>query len=344
MQAKSSLRQWAMHYKLHHLLLWGVYYVFWVSVYRSMYESLKPLLAITGIYLITHALGYYTTLLWPYRKYLLKGKTLTFLAVFILILLATSGLLGTALIAFSRGTHIDFFSPGWTIYVIALFSNGTTIGILLAIKIFLDRQRNQRQLETTRKKHLESELEYLKAQINPHFLFNAINSIYVLIKRNPDLAADTLIKLSDLLRFQLYECSVDKIPIEKELEYLRNFVDLEKMRRGEKVKVLWDQQDSVRGFTIAPLLLIPFVENAFKFVSNHSDIENKVDIRLRKEDGRFEFTLRNTTEPHPQATAGGIGIQNVKRRLDLLYPQKHTLNIRDTPEIFTVELTLETDD
>jgi two-component system, LytTR family, sensor kinase len=208
-------RDLAMRYKAHHILLWAVYYAFWVLMYRQMYPSIIPLLWITGFYMVSHALGYYVLVYYPYPKFLLKGKIWAFLGSFMLVILLTSGLLGTALLLYSKDWEGTFFTDYGTIYTISFFSNGTTIGILLAIKMFVDKMRSQRQQEQTRKQHLESELEYLKAQINPHFLFNAINSVYVLIKRDPDLAADTLIKLSDLLRFQLYECSGDKIAIEK---------------------------------------------------------------------------------------------------------------------------------
>jgi two-component system, LytTR family, sensor kinase len=166
----------------------------------------------------------------------------------------------------------------------------------------------------------------------------------VLIKRDPDLAADTLIKLSDLLRFQLYECSGDKIAIEKELEYLRNFVELEKMRKGERVQVIWEQEGDLRGFSIAPLLLIPFVENAFKYVSNHSHEANVVHLRMKRSEAHFEVWLSNSTEPLMSGEPGGIGIQNVRRRLELIYPGKHTLEIRSQPHEFSVTLCLTIDE
>jgi LytS/YehU family sensor histidine kinase len=197
------------------------------------------------------------------------------------------------------------------------------------------------------KERLESELQYLKAQVNPHFLFNSINSIYILIKKDPELAAETLIKLSDLLRFSLYDCSEELIPIEKELDYIGNFIELEKLRRGKRVSVDFQTNGRLGGFMIAPFLLIPFLENSFKFVSNNGS-GNHIKIKISYCDDRLEAIFFNTCDSHHESQfipgtspVGGIGIRNVKRRLELMYPGKHTLNIQPSETSYSVTLTID---
>jgi len=149
-----------------------------------------------------------------------------------------------------------------------------------------------------------------------------------------------LIKLSDLLRFQLYDCSDEKIPFEKELEYLQNYIALEKLRKGERVKVEYTAEGQLGGFQIAPFLLIPFLENAFKYVSNYADYANTIRVELFRTHDRFTARFFNTHENLPRNTVGGIGLKNVKRRLELLYPDQYELTIEEKPDTYFVTLSL----
>jgi two-component system LytT family sensor kinase len=188
---------------------------------------------------------------------------------------------------------------------------------------------------------LNTELEYLKAQINPHFLFNSINTIYFQIDKRNQTARDTLAAFSDMLRYQLYECNGKEVSVEKEVNYLKNYVGLQRMRRDENYSIIFSASDDVRGFSIAPLLLIPFVENAFKHVS-HYTTGNDIGIYLSRDDTRFYFKVLNTKDGQkPVKEEGGIGFRNVRRRLELIYNGRHTLEVLDPPESFQVELTLQ---
>jgi sensor histidine kinase YesM len=184
---------------------------------------------------------------------------------------------------------------------------------------------------------LNTELEYLKAQINPHFLFNSINTIYFQIDKHNTTARETLSAFSEMLRYQLYECNGNEIAVEKEVAYLRNYVDIQRLRKDENYDISFTGSD-IQGFSIAPLLLIPFVENAFKHVS-HQASGNAIRIDLQKKDGVFRmhvFNTRDTMQSHLHR--GGIGLRNVQRRLELLYNGKHTLRIEETPQAFEVNL------
>lgn len=209
-----------------------------------------------------------------------------------------------------------------------------------AFKLVFDQISLQKKMADLAKE--KAELSFLKSQINPHFLFNSLNSVYFLIDKNNQEARQTLHKFSDMLRYQLYEANGDKIPVEKEISYLKDYVDLQKLRKDENYTVTFNCKPEVKGFFIEPLLLIPFVENAFKHISHKTNKVNFVNVDISNNNGYFHFVVENskdnsnvTTEKH-----GGIGLQNVKRRLELLYPGKHVLDIQNTTETYKVDFKL----
>jgi LytS/YehU family sensor histidine kinase len=207
----------------------------------------------------------------------------------------------------------------------------------------MDYAKAQRRLGQMVKEKAEAELNFLKSQINPHFLFNSLNSVYFLIDKENTEARQALHKFSDMLRYQLYECNDDKIPIEKEISYLQDYVDLQKLRREIHDEVQFTCSETVKGFSIEPLLLMPFVENSFKHLSHYSNgKKNLVKINADRVNGEFNFSVVNTIEhnstKHP---VGGIGLKNVKRRLELLYTGKHDLQIKESGDLFKVDLKIE---
>jgi sensor histidine kinase YesM len=199
------------------------------------------------------------------------------------------------------------------------------------------------QRELIRKMEVEkltSELEYLKAQINPHFVFNSINTIYFQIDKQNIHARDSLSAFSEMLRYQLYECNGNEIAIEKEITYLKNYVELQRMRRDENYNISFVADENLKGFSISPLLLIPFVENAFKHVS-HYPRKNQVRIAIGKHKNNFEFSVFNTKETKSMANGyTGIGLKNAKRRLELLYKDRHKLVIDNGDDCYEVNLSL----
>jgi LytS/YehU family sensor histidine kinase len=210
-----------------------------------------------------------------------------------------------------------------------------------AVKLMFDYTRLQQKMAETAREKAEAELNFLKSQINPHFLFNSLNSVYFQIDRNNSEARESLHKFSDMLRYQLYEVNGARIPIEREIRYLEDYVDLQKLRKDENYAVSLNYSAQVQGFSIEPLLLIPFVENAFKHVSSNSGKKNFIKFDLGRDKNQFIFTAENskengkTTEPY-----SGIGLTNVKRRLELLYPGRHELTIRDESDTYKVDLRL----
>jgi len=332
--------QTSLKYKLHHLLFWVVYYVFWILVYRSLYESLGTLMQVTILYLIGHAGIYYTTQLLLLPLLLHKYNLAAFIAGFLMssLFFATIMYLGMGFVFTAQ--ELQKFQPSPTAMLVYLWTSNIFVGgLLVGGKAMVENLRNRRLNENIKREQLESELHYLKAQVNPHFLFNTINSVYVLIKMDPDKAAHTLIKLSELLRSQLYEFGDKEISMEQELLYLHNYIELEKIRKGENVKVEFNQKGNLSEIRIAPLVLIPFLENCFKFVSSGKQSENLVKIILGYEQGYFTAHFYNTKDPQQQqAAVGGIGLKNITRRLELIYPNSHELEIKDLEKEYIVNL------
>ena len=188
-----------------------------------------------------------------------------------------------------------------------------------------------------------AELNFLNAQFNPHFLFNSINSIYGHIDKQNAVARNMLLTFSEMLRYQLYECSSQYIAIEKELNYLKNYVALQQARKNDNLDINFSVCQDVKGFRIAPLLFVAFIENAFKHVSNHDKKTNRIDISFSRTNELLIFRSHNTKEDTTinSNEHKGIGIANARQRLSLLYPNKHDLDIIQDDRSYDVILKLQ---
>jgi LytS/YehU family sensor histidine kinase len=215
------------------------------------------------------------------------------------------------------------------------------LALQLSKEWFYQRERLQ-QMEIEK---LNTELEYLKSQINPHFLFNSLNTIFFQIDKANQQARETLTKFSDMLRFQLYECNGHLISLEREVSYLRNYVDLQRLRRDEKYQINFSVSGNLNNLYLAPLLFIPLVENAFKHVSHHKEGDNLIDIKVISDNGEIALTIRNTKDSRKQPEShGGIGMKNLLRRLELQYAGRHVFELEDQKNEFTVSLRLKSMD
>ncbi len=196
---------------------------------------------------------------------------------------------------------------------------------------------------TLKSEKTEAEMKLLKSQINPHFLFNALNNVYSLSYLKPEKTPENLLKLSQLLRYMLYECNDDRVPLSKEVISLENFIDLNLLKNSRGMKVTVDMEKPSEDLMIAPLLLMPFVENAFKH-SKVEDIEKGwITIRLQAQDKKLIFRTENSipTVEYTKDSVGGIGLTNVKRRLALIYPGKSKLEITTENNCYAVRLEID---
>jgi two-component system, LytTR family, sensor kinase len=215
---------------------------------------------------------------------------------------------------------------------------GSTMALHLARQYFLTKfQMSRIQIE-----NLKSEIKYLTEQINPHFLFNALNNIYVQIDRSNRSARETVAIFSELLRYQLYECSTEHVSLLQEFKYLQDYIALQKMRKSDRLQVSFSFPELQRDLRIPPLLFVGFIENAFKFVSNYKEKENFIYVHFAIINQELIFQTTNSFEPSGNINIAnnhhGLGLKNIKRRLELQFPKKHELLIQNTNGVFSIQL------
>lgn len=332
-----------LRYKFHHLFFWAIVFFIWYILRVDDYSSHWKALLVTLIKVCELALMIYITNYVLIPQLLYKKKYVLFLVVFILMIFTSSIIKMNIL---GRLIHNPALI-NWTVHFKSSIYNNILPHFFLviagaAIKLLVDYGSLQKRMAETAKEKAEAELNFLKSQINPHFVFNSLNSVYFLINKENTAARETLHKFSEMLRYQLYEVKDDRIPIEKEIHYLKDYMDLQQLRKDEKYNVQFHCAPDVKEFSVEPLLLIPFVENAFKHISHHANGNNFVKVDLLRVNKHFIFSVINSKEDQPVTDkSGGIGLNNVKRRLELLYPDKHELKIDDTDGIYSVQLNLE---
>ena len=222
-------------------------------------------------------------------------------------------------------------------YLISLM----TAGISTIVKIssdWLRQTQTQRDLET---RTMQTELNFLKSQINPHFLFNTLNSLYALTLKKSDSAPEVVIKLSEMMRYMLYECNEPLVPLSKEVNYIRNYLDLERLRH-KNLDIKFEVEGIVGDLQIAPLIFIAFIENAFKHGASNHISDGFVHIHIYLDGSELNLYVENS-KPEQQPSqdhrrSGGIGLVNVRRRLDILYKKNYNLEVHDKPNTYGVNL------
>ena len=230
----------------------------------------------------------------------------------------------------------DYFRAGYTsLMIVTLLLCLMAIGIALSIRYMMRRSERKQ-------KEVEAELAWLKNQINPHFLFNTLNNISSLAQIDGDGTQEAIMQLSDLLRYAMYETNKSKVPLDGEVEFMRNYVELMKLRCNEMTTVSARFDITDAQSEVAPLLFISLIENAFKHGMD-SNAPATIDISLKQQDGTLVFNCDNTNNPKPtkDRSGSGIGLENTRRRLDLLYPGRYTWEQEITPEnIYHVKIAI----
>ncbi|HVG40281.1 MAG TPA: histidine kinase [Chitinophagaceae bacterium] len=337
-------RQTILHYKFHHVLFWLMVTFLWFYLRYQDYDSLQQAAIVTIIKMIDLVIMIYFANIILVPKLLYRKKYSLFVAAFFISISLSSYIkmliMGTVLhdenlLSFSTNVKEKIYNNFITHFFLVLAG--------VAVKLIFDYVELQRRMAEVAKEKAEAELNFLKSQINPHFLFNSLNSVYFLIDKKNTTARTALHQFSDMLRYQLYECNGEKIPVEKEINYLKDYVDLQRLRINDNCSVQFNCTPDVKEFSIEPLLLIPFVENSFKHLSNYKENINQVKIDISRNNGTMHFTVENTTDDKQLIKAdkqGGIGLNNVKKRLDLLYPGKYNLQVNKQEGWYGIDLTL----
>ena len=351
-----------------HLIVWIMLLI--IPAYLINVESKKDMMFLKEVWLqiFFYALIFYVTYFWLVPHFFFSGRRLQFfLLIFILIVGITS--LSWMVVQKSRGEMErtmhrkeipDMAAPdrnpalkppefrerrppsmkNWPLFNFALTSllvSGLGLGLRFSEKL----SQNEKLRKEAEKERADQELNLLKNQINPHFLFNTLNTIYSLALVNSEYTAEAVMKLSDMMRYVLQDVNREKVPVALELDYIRHYVGLQQLRLNQNITVVLEVVDDDAGQQIAPILLIPFVENVFKHgTSAHERAE--ILIRIKCSGNTLELLTINRIFPERYLEEGsGIGLTNTKKRLELIYPGKHQLDLKDEGDRFIVNLAIE---
>ncbi len=327
----------------YHVLFWVSYNGFWHFV--STPEPTNPgTILVSLIILLFNAGAVYTNLYYLMPKWLYKRKYLVYAGLLVLNIAGFIVLLTAFLYLFFYLIEPQAIPRFFQIRILlgaVVMSTMGSVFLAMGLKLAKRQIETERRNEKLEKEKMATELKFLKSQFNPHFMFNGLNNIYFLIKRDPEKAAESLATFSDMLRYQLYECNDTLIPLTKEIEFIENYIHFAQLRH-DRLDISTEWSDQVNGQQIAPLLFLPLVENAFKHVSHYRSKPNLVDFKLDFQGSRLHFRVKNTCNQasKKEQTAGGIGLSNLHRRLELLYPKSHQLRFHQEDDTFEVDLQL----
>ena len=334
-----QLRKWLAPPFLLHYMLW-LFFIF--SLVADVYPAYSRSPAQFFIYVIgktTVMVALVYTSLYVFQRHLFKQKKYVWyvLASFLLCLIV--GLVNTRLErnfdAALRGHERMVFYGQFTMALRYLL-------IAFFLQLAIDYYSQKEMIRRIELEKINAELNFLRAQVNPHFLFNTLNNLYALILEKSDKSAEAVLKLADIMKYILAEGKENKVALEKEIRMLKNYTELEQLRKSDAA-IDFSVQGHVNGQQITPLLLLPLIENAFKYGLNTVSKNGFIHIKLAVEQSQMQFDIENNNPPVSNKEALhslGIGIENVKQRLKFLYPEKYHLQINEDPERFKVTLQL----
>lgn len=334
-----------------HILFWVCYIIFFTLLQGSFEEKyLRAFVHVLSTLPVRMAVTYFTLyILMP--RFLYAQRPVAFLLSFALTAIFFAYLDRLSLHVY----YVPVYRPDYNYEKYPLTHFGKAIGRLIPLctvilaavvaKLLKRNYQNEKLAQELSRARLDAELKFLKAQIHPHFLFNTLNNLYALTLQNSPKSSETVLRLSNLLDYMLYECNGKRIPLRKEIQQIRNFIELEKLRYGNRLFVDFSTGGDLMGLQVPPLLILPFIENAFKHGVSNNIEESFISIDLRLQGETVVLKVENSKsdeKPLPaQKKANykeGIGLRNVKRRLELIYDQRSQLQILEEEETFLIIL------
>jgi two-component system, LytTR family, sensor kinase len=344
-----------MHRFRNHILFWLLYVAFktylnisadsaailagaehdWV-LYRNLLCAQLSILTIKVplVYICFYLLDGYLINHWSLIR-TIAAFTLTFLVAVILMTLLNHQFILPVIFKYT-GETAGLFAISSLLY--HFFALAFVVGIACTIRLIRRQHRSSIREAELKKEKTESELKYLKGQINPHFLFNTLNNIYSLARKNDPQTSEAILKLSKLMRFMLYDASHQTILLADELKLITDYIELEKLRYSDRLKISYSQSIDNHQQLVAPLILIHFVENAFKHGASESRFDSYIEIDISLKEGALKARIANSKDaPLPSSETKPIGMENIKRQLELIYPN-HQLSIQNNPDKFIVDL------
>lgn len=327
--------------------------IYWTILYfleinrLSVFIDNYTVYTIAFIRIIAYALVINFNVFFLIPKVFYKKHYILYIITVLLLVVGTSILLGKielsiytekVVLQSMELKQLEYFKKG-----LHLSKSLPLMGLLFLTTVYTLGKRKDEKIKKHLREKAESELRLLKNQINPHFLFNALNSVYTLSYIKSDLTPQMILKLSEMLRYVLYECSEDKVTLEKELIYLQNYIIFQNLKEETEKSVEIDFANVDKTKLVAPMLFIPFIENSFKHSKISSSSEAFIKIKMETTENKLVFTIQNSIPDNPDFSnrSKGIGLENVKRRLKLIYLDKYNLEIDSSQNIFSVNLTLD---
>jgi two-component system LytT family sensor kinase len=325
---------------------WGLHLSFWIVMF-SLIVYLMALI-VDGVYLFQRSLVlvtinvilFYACYFWIVPTYIQKkkiGKAALSILILVLVIMVLRSV-GDRLLMdrFNQEPLYDIPKRG---RFILMFSGELTFAVFACLlKLAVGSYENKRKMAELEKLQLNTELQFLKAQMSPHFLFNSINNIYSLVLLKSNKAPEALMKLSDLLRYSLYDCH-DKVSLRQEIEAIESYIELFKLKYEEEVRLEFINDVEITDFQIEPLLYIPLLENALKYSGIGNNPEAYIQLKLNVENNMLVFKVSNSKGIHNKIQeASGIGLANIRKRLENIYPGKYDFEVYEDDNLFEVTL------
>jgi len=332
-----------------HVVFWSVNVFIWSIFWYIMIApfSFGRCIAKETLWTPVFLVYSYPLIYWVLPRTLLKGKVKQF--IFIILLWAVAGL---------------FINRGYRVYVYVPFQEAMKYKLIIGgggeagsflcmaissasitvIKLFKHLIIKQQEWMQVQKEKVAAELQLLKAQVHPHFLFNTLNNIYSFSLEQSPKTPGMILKLSSLLSYMLYDCKTEEVRLEKEIEIMKNYVDLERERYGERIEISWNYEGEIKDKFIAPLLMLPFLENAFKHGTSEQTEKPWLGVDISVRHDTLRCKIANSKNEYVPNSNNGIGIGNVKKRLELIYPERYELKMSDEGNFFVVSMMVKLND
>ena len=350
-----SYNGWNWERVSRHLLYWSAWSVFYMVV-NTNYSNSNDYLSWLFVELSVIPIKWiftYVVIYWLMPKFFFTKKYLQFFFILIPWALICGTLIRYIHTNYVYPAFFDIVNKDFSFFSIKVVANTLDLIYIAAlvsiIKLVQHNKKQEQKHQSLLKERFGAELQLLKNQLHPHFLFNTLNNLYGMVLTKEDNAADVIIRLSDMMSYMLYECDVPKIELRKEIKYLKNYIELEKIRYKDRLDLSFEVAGNIDNHRIAPLLLLPFIENAFKHSVAKDDQKTWINMNIWIKDHQLSFTIENNLpietihfETEKIKTQSGIGLQNVRKRLELLYPKQYELII-EKEDSYLVKLNLRLD-
>ena len=338
-----------------HILVWGIIYILAIGIFSTGNSTTAELLLHTAVILSTQICIFYLNLdfllprFFEHQKYIIYGVLVIFTILICIWILNTLSM-------FSPSTRSDFMTDARLKARGNFFFNRKMIlqGISMVGTLFISmivRNVSQKRKKDKERIHLENKIlsaesQLLKSQLNPHFLFNSLNNIYALSLAKSEKTPESILRLSELLSYVLYESEVEKVLLAKEIKYIESFVELQLLKDENSENIDVDFSGSNPDLLIAPMILISFIENCFKHSHFENSADNWIRIKMKTVGSSLHFEAENSIPPFKSKKdeIGGIGLENVRKRLDLIYSDRYQLEMNDDGATYTVNLKIELND